>query len=794
MADRLAYRVYIDWDRDGFDAADEVGEHYVRAVTWSIGLRAGARVADVGRCTLTLSNTDRRFSPAYADGPLYGKLLPNLPVRVDLNGETLFRGVTDSFEPSPLRYSDPVCTVRCSDLLSKLRDYNTLSLPVQLAQRPDRLLRFITSATWGGNPATLAFVAYSGLPTAGKYVTVAGRTYTYATTPSSAYQVKTGATIAEAIDNLAAAVNAGEGIGTTYGSATIRHPYVALVRDYTAQTLSIAPTLATSTNQAQVGASGQIVAAQRVVMPFEGQIASTRVWVYKTATNPVTYPLVCELRNETSNRPGSTVWASTSKTNATSGAWLDTGLISPNLAAGTPVWITFSSNAPGPADDYRIYATTDQYADGWVATSDTGIGSTWYTPFGNDDLRVEVGFMPRGRFEARTPGAYWNALTGAADAINLAAGTFSGATDEPAGLIDFEVDTRTLDVVGGEWRAGETNALRAAQEVVDSVAGLFWAARDGTLTYKTLDWYLLRAAQPVALSVDSDASAMQCEVTLDDVTNVVTASSWTRRDVVSGVLARGPDVISVPGRWGEEPVERWTASAPTASGVVTQRLPYINPDTGKYMAALSVAHPIAGTDYTINEFKDGTGFNYTNSGLVRISIAPGGADLEVTLSNAALGTLYVRGLQIKGQRYSDASETQITRRDDTSIALYGRRTPLTLSLPFTVSQDFATALVEYTLGRGANPIPRVQMVSFTNVREVGGVDLYGLDIGDVIQITDYQTGIVAQKALILGIDGTMAVDGTCGITFALDRLDDVTYWILDDATYSKLGDTTRLGV
>jgi hypothetical protein len=39
-------------------------------------------VADVGQAFFKLDNGDRRFSPAYTAGSLYGKLLPNRPVRV----------------------------------------------------------------------------------------------------------------------------------------------------------------------------------------------------------------------------------------------------------------------------------------------------------------------------------------------------------------------------------------------------------------------------------------------------------------------------------------------------------------------------------------------------------------------------------------------------------------------------------------------------------------------------------------------------------------------------------------
>lgn len=797
MASRLPYRVYIDWDRDGFDAADEVGEDYARAVSWSIGLRRGGRVASVGKCTIVLGNTDRRFSPDYASGPHYGKLLPNLPVRVDFldNGttRTVFRGVTDSFRASPHRLSDPTTTVRCSDLLSKLRDANTLSLPLRYDHTPAELLALITSAAFGGGTASNPIVM-KGLPVSGvDGMIINGTAYAWVTTPgANAYYAKTATTIAEAMDNMQAAINGGEGIGTAYGSATIRHPDVALIKGQT-QRISIPATIQTSLNRPEVGNSNTYWQAQRFVMPVTGQVSQVRVWIAEAQPGTAGSALVVELRNETSDSPGSTIYATASKTGGATESYLDIPIVGPLLAEDAPFWVVLRSTT---AATYFLYGSEgDFYTDGLWKSSDNA-GASWNVP-GDYDLRLDIDFMPQPRLEAVTEGAWGNEIATVASgtAVEFSYGdALYGGEDAPVGLLDFEAGGHTLDLVGGEWRAGETNGLRAVEDVVSSVGGYFWAASDGKLTYRSLDWWLTRASAAAALVIDSDENDLKAEVAIDDIVNVVTGTIVDRREIVSGVVATAPELIAVPGRWGEEPVARWTKNAPTEPGAVTLRLPYVNPDTGKYLPALTIAQPIAGVDYTVNDKEDGTGFDYSSTGQITLSIAPAGADLEVTLSNAALGSLYVRNLHFDGTRFTDVTEVQITEQDTDSITAYGRRAPLRVDLPFAVGEEFSRSYIRYLLSRGATARTAAQSVSFTNRLDVGGVSLFALDIGDVVELTDWQTGIDAQRYLIVGIDGAMAVDGSCGLTFALERIDDKTYWILGDDVFGVLGSTTRLGV
>lgn len=71
----------------------------------------------------------------------------------------------------------------------------------------------------------------AGNAVAAETVTIGSVVYTWATTPTTtANTVKVGATAAESIDNLVAAITAAAGSGTLYGSATVVHPQVTAVR------------------------------------------------------------------------------------------------------------------------------------------------------------------------------------------------------------------------------------------------------------------------------------------------------------------------------------------------------------------------------------------------------------------------------------------------------------------------------------------------------------------------------------------------------------------------------------
>lgn len=116
----VRFQVEVDWEGSAWQ--DESA--YVRRVRTQTGFaRAGEPVAAAGRCTLTLDNTTRRFSPGWDAGPLAGMLRPHRPVRVtavhDGQAFPLFTGFIEQIAPRAGPEGQTV-EVRCADALALL--------------------------------------------------------------------------------------------------------------------------------------------------------------------------------------------------------------------------------------------------------------------------------------------------------------------------------------------------------------------------------------------------------------------------------------------------------------------------------------------------------------------------------------------------------------------------------------------------------------------------------------------------------------------------------------------------
>jgi hypothetical protein len=105
--------------------------------------------------------------------------------------------------------------------------------------------------------ATAASGVYtlSGNPSNGETVTIDGTVYTFVTALSVAFDVLIGAAATNTLDNLVAAITAGAGSGTVYGTGTTAHPSVTAAAgagdtiDVTAQTAGVGGnSIAVSTN------------------------------------------------------------------------------------------------------------------------------------------------------------------------------------------------------------------------------------------------------------------------------------------------------------------------------------------------------------------------------------------------------------------------------------------------------------------------------------------------------------------------------------------------------------------
>lgn len=842
------FKVFIDWDNDGFAAGDEITAYALDVQTRAgMGSEITRRVADVGELTIRLNNADKRFSPTNASSPLFGKLKPNLPVRVQVTDGattwTIFSGVTRVFRPDTGVYRERRTTLFCTDRMALLQDF-AVGLPLQENKSPSFLLKMIMAATFRGGLAS-GTITFSANPANNDTVTVDGVVYTFKTalTPT-ANEVLIGADLYASIDNLAAAINGNAGAGTTYATGTTR-PDAAVARateswweimrrakplrwhrlgetagtsaadrgqngraaTYTGSTLNQAGALSGDPDRAVLhdGINDKV---EMPVWDLTARSFAVALWVKPSSLASVMVGWFFYFGSGTGQQAfiqfgtsgevnagiqGGVVGSAGGVINA--GTWaltvmsydypnqlvsfyVNDVLIGTAASAGMTVQPTFAKvdeTFAGYLDEWILFDRTVTAAEvaAWYAARTVGVGVT---------------------IEAKARGTWGNAITLAEASANLtlSGATLSGGTDG-AHTLDFETGRQTFGVAADQWSPDNTNGLTAVEDVVTSEWGLFWQGRDGTFIFRDRDYVFKRAAATAALTVTSQSRA-EVAADVEEIFNRVVVSFTPRSVLAAGVVARARNTISVPGTWGEDRDN--PADDLPAGGTTTVVLPYIDGGTGRTIGAKSLTLPLAaGVDYTINEARDETGVDYTNNGSVTFTVAATGSGVEVSFKNTALGTLYVFDLQVRGLGVVAYDATQITVDDSTSQDSYGRRT-LAIDLALTSDESFGQTLARYLLGRYKTLLQRITRARFEGFPGVGGTNIFSLEIGDMMTITDTQAAISGQKYLIVGVQYGMGngKPATTEVEFALRRLDDQTYWILQNATYGLLGSTTRLGI
>jgi hypothetical protein len=403
---------------------------------------------------------------------------------------------------------------------------------------------------------------------------------------------------------------------------------------------------------------------------------------------------------------------------------------------------------------------------------------------------------------ARTNGAWANGIAVSTSSAALQAANLSSGTDATG--LSFETGIERFDIAGDEWKEDSTSALSAIQQVVESEHGMFWQMRDGTLVFKNRYYRNSRTfAAPVATSDDHHQSH-EGSYGMDDIYNRVVVRYTPRRTLAQGVVAKMNTAIRAAGRWGArntppEGADRFgiTQDLPQ-SGVTTVNVPFVDLQRGRIVAAKNLRlPPEPNVDYTANTKEDGTGEDYTvhplHPDVLRFAVASTASNIEVTVTNTALGMLFIRDFQLRGQAVVAYEPVEYVREDKDSIEQYGVRT-LTVDLPLTGSQYFAESLAEYLIGRYTEPKYRISRLTFRNQSHIGTTPILDIEIGDVIAVNDYQLAISGQKYLVSGMTYDVSADKTMEVSFSLQPLQDVTFWILGDSTYGVLGTTTRLGV
>jgi hypothetical protein len=434
---------------------------------------------------------------------------------------------------------------------------------------------------------------------------------------------------------------------------------------------------------------------------------------------------------------------------------------------------------------------------------DAGLGTTLY-PTGTLKSRSVSASNSSGTVTvtALARGTLGNSIVLSENASNctVSGATLSGGTDGPSGLTDYESGKRTFDYAADTWHEDRTNALRAIQDVVESEFGYAWVAHDGSIVTWDKDREFELPAETVTLDVDDNQITGMSGDIGSYIFNRSVVSFNPRTTETDQIIASAGNVLAIPGttfgtRWNR------SVSLPNSgggdaldAGVRIIRLPFVESTTGNVVGASDVITPRAGTDYTVNDRRDGSGYDYSDGTVLGLSIVVTGSGVECSFSNTALGTLYVIDFEVRGTALIGYNQQQIVREDATSIGEYQLRA-LPYMIPLPSGENFAEQIAYYLVGRYKDPAYRPREIHIRDATEaIGGTVPLTVEIGQTVRIVESQTAI-DQKFIVRGFNLRVLNGGTTTeLKWRVKRIDDTTYWLLGDATYGVLGTTTRLGL
>jgi len=357
-------------------------------------------------------------------------------------------------------------------------------------------------------------------------------------------------------------------------------------------------------------------------------------------------------------------------------------------------------------------------------------------------------------------------------------------------MTSIDVGTQFFPNAGMQWGKYSTTAWDAIKEVTESEGGRFFVTPYGVPVWRNNARQFRQAtstftAAPGGYTVDAG-------IPITEVFNHINVVITPAQTITSTVVAKATAIVAVPGQ-----------------GSITVSLPFVNQTSGKAAGAKDLILPlVAGTDWVANERADGRATDYTFYAPLQITFQYriSGAQLDLTITNAATGTLYMTTLQVRGTLLVQDNPITMDAFDASSINLYGYN-DTTTKLTLNTNATFAKVYASYLLSRYHLPVFRATKVHFSPSywNSIAGVfngqhvAALGYDIESLITLQNQQLymnvsgGSTSERYKVIGL--TLKADLTnIQQDVIAEKMDDNTYWTLGDPVYGLLGSTTRLSL
>ncbi len=370
----------------------------------------------------------------------------------------------------------------------------------------------------------------------------------------------------------------------------------------------------------------------------------------------------------------------------------------------------------------------------------------------------------------------------------------------PSGTLDRTLPGAVTDagrstfLVGGDtYTSNKTSLLQIINQAVISELSRCWQDRDGTVEVHNRDYVPLRTNQTPKLTLADGVSGYQLEVRR--------AQTKLRNDIIITSHARVTAGSATTVGKMDQPFVYLPAARVNANGSVTPSTVTITltlkDSAGNLIGADSVITPlVGGTDYTLNAYEPGNPASVditSNADFSTTNYIVEASQLTVTFQTIGRDA-HINMCSCRGQTVTTYNPATIEVTDATSITKYDV-SPWNIDMPFQTDQALLTNYANYLLSQYKYPYLEAIYFECQNVTIVNGVDVMGLEIGDVISVSDSRTGLSSVKHMAVGFeyDWTATNNGTSEpsrVRVYMERLDQQNYWQAGIAGFSEAGLTT----
>lgn len=218
-----------------------------------------------------------------------------------------------------------------------------------------------------------------------------------------------------------------------------------------------------------------------------------------------------------------------------------------------------------------------------------------------------------------------------------------------------------------------------------------------------------------------------------------------------------------------------------ASGTLTLVIPFRDPaNSAIRVGGKELLTPVAGIDLVCSSDPEGQGTDETAN--VTPTVTAYSDRAEVILTNGVARPVYVQTLQIRGLAVRAQDPVTVVAQDATSIAARGKR-KLDIHAPLISDPADAQLLANYLLSYYLTPLNVIENVQIlANKDATWMAAVRDLELGDLVEITETQTGLSAFRGFVMSLTHTYVSRYEHRLTLAIEE------------AYTLSGTPFRIGV